>query len=694
LNIAAADLLHEQGRMDEAADCLGRALRGDPSRAAELTDRFEQLIAQNEGFDLPSLWRRYAEALRSTGRLDQVARACREAIHRLDPRHAGPFHAMQAEVLIEEGRLSEAIHLVQRNLSDGTVHGSLAADVLRQIVAVNPGHSVALLLLGRAATNAGRFDEAIDAYVRAIEADPALQTPVDAQLEQLALRPGIDAKHLFRLAQHRRAHDDPAGAAQFYRRSLRLDPSVSTRVLGELQPLVSDGDAHLELVLVAASAAGASERVDLACELLLRVNQRDPTRSEIVLAELRRLRDAQPTSYLPAMTMARVLLAQGSQEGAARTIIEAAEHEHYPLEARIELLHEFHRRISGHGVLALSLARLLQRKGAWESALELVEEHRAAGDFDARRAAEITGEIASHPGAPVQAHLVHHDLLIQLGQIDAALHALPEPSNAPVRQLHSISSRFEEQSARVHRDPTLAARCAQCFWMQGRTEEAIETLRAATEGMGLASTHPLWTEFARLLHEAGQIEEGRQILATQTGGDPQRQREAHQLYSQWNEGRTRAEIETLRERLRARPHAVHLALELAEKLAGTEQFEEVIDLLRRPVPEGEWQLRRACLLAQAYSQSGRSDVAEALLMATAEDDQDPGGRWAQERHYRLAECAEQLGRPGEASARYRQLIDTPEFGASAATRARRSYARYLEDVIGDYRAVIEKVSSL
>ena len=88
-----------------------------------------------------------------------------------------------------------------------------------------------------------------------------------------------------------------------------------------------------------------------------------------------------------------------------------------------------------------------------------------------------------------------------------------------------------------------------------------------------------------------------------------------------------------------------------------------------------------------------ADRAEAILRDAmrnvTEDDQDFG-----EIQYHLAECADRLGRPDEATARLRGLLADPRYADHARARVRTSYAHHLSEVAGERRAVLTAVSSL
>ena len=692
LLMTRADLHADAGEIESAATTFSRALAADPARAEELTRRFEQLLGRVDESEAAPLWRGFGEALFQAGRFDQLVEVCRRALDTLPNDQVAPFLVLQARMLIEEGRLSDALQTIQQHLVSGRLPAPLAVELLEDILEAHPASSIAQLMLGQAATRADRIDTALEAYFGAVRLDRSLAAPVSEQIHKVLARPGTTAAHVLRVAAHHREQGDPARAADAFERALRMDPRVADRVLGELADVLDEAEAALEFVKVGAFAARHAADVDRACELLLRLDQRDPASFELVLAELRQLRESHDARLLPALCIARVLLHHDAPEAAAQTVVEASRHEGYDLDERVEMLHEFHRRMTDDADLTLALAARLGEQGAHEGAVDLVRTAMELRGFDADAAVEVGRELLEREPEQPQLRLLRHDLLVRVGRVDDALRALPDPASLGPWQQTEISERLAEYPARVQASPELSLLHARSLHGQGRTEDAIEALRRATERTEAGTHHALWTELARLLHEAGRDAESRDILLGREV-DPATRREAYQLYADWNEQRLESELRALEERHRARPQATHIALQYAEKLLEAGRPGRVADVLREDAQNPEWKVRRALLLARAHLDLDHADRAEAILL-DARRHVAEGDEAGHELLYRLAECADRLGRPAAATAHLNAILDAPAFQERAAGRARNTYQRYLDEVSGNHRAVLTRVSTL
>lgn len=691
LLVTRADLHADLGEIDEAAQRLSAALKADPSRAEELTKRFEQLLTKSQEEDAGSLWHAFAEALFQAGRFDQLGDVCRRALAKLPPDQVAPFLVLQARVMIVEGRSSDSLQLIQQHLVAGRLPADLAVGLLQDVLRSQPASAIAQLMLGQAATRADRIELAIEAYLAAVKLDSSLLGPVSDQILKIMGRPGASAAHVMRVANFFHAAGDTARAASAYEKALRLDPLVADRILGELGASLDAPDALLDLIQVGAHAARCAGQVERACEMLLRLDRREPARFELVLSELRQARESHPDRLLPVLCIARVLLQHEAPEAATQTVVDASEAGSYRLEDRVEMLLEFHRLDPQHAALTLALAARLGEQGAVDAAVERVRGAMELRGFETERALDIVSSLTERDGEHPGLRLLQHDLLVRAGRIDEALRCLPDPASLGEWQQSEISERLTEYPARVEASVELSLVLARSLRVQGRTEDAIAILRSAGERTGVAADNALWTELARLLHESGLEAESQRILLRSATDDASRRR-AYQLYGAWNGERSASEVRALRERHRARPQAAHIALQLAEKLLDAGLPEQVPEVLQQQAPEGEWRVRRAVLLGRAYLATDRADRAQALLLDArphATDDLH-----SRELAYRLAECAQRLGRPAVAAASLAGLLDTPEFHARAGLLARRNYQHYLEDVSGDYRAVLTRVSTL
>jgi len=691
LLMARAELYSDLDDVENAATTLSRVLAADPSRAEELTRRFETLRGKATPEQGPQLWRSFAESLFAAGRFDQLGEVCRQALEELPPERTGPFLELQARTLLEQGRLSETLQFVQKQMVSGRIPAERAVAILDDVLRTHPASPIAHLMLGQAAARAGDMDRAIDGYLGAVRLDESLGAPVGEQIHKITSRPGIRGVHLVRMAHFQLDQADHGGAARLLDEALRMDPDLSDRVLGELQEELDRNDGPVDLLVVGAHAARRTGDVERACEILVRLDARDPARFEIVLSEFRKLRESFPDRLLPVLCMGRVLAQHDAPEAAARTVADASGDAAFGLDERVEMLHEFHRRLPDDADLSLALAARLGEQGSHDAA---VERMRAAMDlpgFDVDRAVEVTRAVLDdepeHPGT----RLVLHDLLLAAGRVDEALHGLPDPRSLVDWQQHEISERLGAHRARVISDPELAAVYARSLKIQGRADDAIRALTESAENTGPGSGHPIWTELAAVLHENGDTDDSRRVLLEQVRDEPER-RAAYQRFAAWTERRVDGELRALEERHRARPDAAHVALEYAARLLEHGHASQVPAVLGRTPATDEWKVRRAVLLGRAHLAMNRADRAEAVLSAAASmaGDDEPG----RELLFHLSECEERLGRPAAATARLEQLLDDETFASRATPRVKRTYGQYLEDVAGTRRAVLTRVSSL
>ena len=691
LLLMRAELHSDLDEIEDAAATLSRVLAADPSRAEELTRRFDTLRGKASPEQAPDLWRSFAESLFAAGRFDQLGEVCRQALEELPNERTAPFLELQARTMLEEGRLSDTLQFVQKQMVGGRIPAERAVGILDEVLQTHPASPIAHLMLGQAAARAGDMGRAIDGYLGAVRLDDSLAAPVGEQIHKITSHPGIGGSHLVRMAHFQREHGDHAAAAALLDKALNMEPALADRVLGELRDELDRDEGSVDLLVVAAHAARRTGDVERACETLVRIDARDPARFEIVLAEFRKLRETYPDRLLPVLCMGRVLIGHGAPEAAAQTVSDASADGSFGLDERVEMLREFHRRLPDDPALSLALGARLGEQGQHDAAVERVRAAMDLSGFDVDRAVEVTRAVLdrepTHPGL----RLLQHDLVLAAGRVGDALRVLPDPASLGDWQQHEISERLGSHRELVIADPELASVYARSLGAQGRTEEAIAVLTEAAERTGSGSGHPIWTELAAALHDNDDREASRRVLLDQARDEGER-RLAYQRYAAWSVHRVEGELQALEERHRARPDAAHVALDYAELLLEQGRPSDVPGVLDRTPPTDEWKVRRAVLIGRAHLAMNRADRARAVLSAAAPlaGDDEPG----RELLFRLSECEERLGRPAAATARLEQLLDDEIFASRATPRVQRTYGQYLEDVAGTRRAVLTRVSSL
>ncbi len=689
LNLGAYEILAEAGEIEQAASCLGRAIAADPGRIEQLSRNFDDLLEKSP--DNVELWRSYADALYSTGRFDQLGAVCQRAARVLPAASQTHFRLLQARVLVEDGRLTPALSIVSELMSREQADLDRVRDILLDVIAANPMSAQAHLLLGDACFRAKDVDEAIVAYQQAVKSDDELQASINERLQKLAALPSTQAKHLVLIANYHCRNNTYEPAAEAFARALQMDEAHADRILGDTSRQLAQPDCPVSLLLVGARAARLASNVELACDLLARVDEKDNRRFENLLSEYRKLGEAFPGELLPIRYAARVLLAHDAPDAAAQIVLDVSQNSAYDLEQRIESLREFQRK-SEDPRLPLSLARLLSQKGSHDQAVQCVRDALENLMLDPEEASLVSEELMVRAPHVPQIGLLRHDVLMRAGSVNEALHALPEPASMEDNEQTEISERLAAQFRRTLADPILAHRFADSLRRQGRIEDAIRALRTAAETVPLEDAHPLWTELARTLHDAGRPQECREVLEDLSASVEDR-RHFYQMFADWTSRRLHVESDALAKRLERDPDSAEVSFQLAETLLQQDRAREVPAVLFKIFSTPEQRAHRACLLARAYLDQDQVELAQAVLDPMANESQATSQDLAQIQFY-LAECAGRMGRWGESHARFLDLVESPELGSKAQQRATEAYSHYLADTAGEYCAVISKVSTL
>ena len=194
------ELLGRKGQLDEAIECLKKAIELDPNIAVahnelglvlKIKGRLDEATACfRKAIELaPNLAEAHAnlgEALKRKGRWDEAIAQYRKA-RELNPRLVG-VHSSLGELQARKGQLDEAIASLREGLEldpkDALVHYNLglalsqkgqpdeAIASYRIAVELNPKNAEAHTNLGLLLSARGQIDEAIDCYKKAIALDP------------------------------------------------------------------------------------------------------------------------------------------------------------------------------------------------------------------------------------------------------------------------------------------------------------------------------------------------------------------------------------------------------------------------------------------------------------------------------------------------------------------------------------------
>lgn len=687
-----ADLHIELAEPVVAAGLLDRALRLAPAQANEVVEAFDRMLASADEHLVPRLQTSLAEALFEVRCFDRLAALCDRILGKTEGAQSVPYLRLKVRMAIAGGDFSGAMQLVQQYSVKGPMPPKIGVELLDEILEANPGSSIAWLMLGQLATHASMLARALGAYIEAIRIDPSLEHPVAGQIHEISSAPGADIDLLVGVGRFHLGRQAPDRAAYAFNRAMELDSAAADRVLGELDAQLETEGCDLDLLATGARACRLSDHPERATRMLVEIEERQPSRLEMVLGEFRDLRRDFPELILPTTSMAEVLWRRDSEEAALRIVTEAASVEAYPRSERILLLKEFQGRTQEDPGLNLALATLLAEEGDRAGACQLIETSQSNPHFEPERAAAVTGQL--HRKYPDHAPLaiLHHDLLVRCGRIDEALHALPPAAALEDARKSEVARRYEQNKAAVLADPDLTLRFCAALTRDGRIDEAVAALETAASHAALPTGHPLLLEWARLLHQTGETRRSAAVLQEHFSTDEAR-RSAFAAFGHWNHERAESQLQSLRGRLADDPDDVECAFTIAQTLLEIERAAEAREILAPIEADAKLRPRRAILLGRAHLDLERAEDAEAILLdaigAVARNDKEFG-----EIQYQLARCADRLGRPDEATARLRGLLADPRYADQARSRVRSSYADHLSEAAGERRAVLTAVSSL
>ena len=276
-------LYQQSGRLDDAADRFMEAVRVRPDdRAAAVRlgqvylglNRLREAREQFEGVAsiFPALARSgLGEVALRERRFQEAVSHFQAALERVP--QATSLHYSLAMAYRGLGRLDEAqAHLRQRGTGGITV-GDPIVDRLQTLIRGERG----LVVLGRRAYEAGQFQEAADAFARAVAAAPASATPrVNLGLTQLQLGNTADAVAHLRAA-FALAPDDLNVTRELTRVLLRLRrDDEAIEILTKSRSLNPDDE---ETVVGLSILLAERRRFSEALALLVEANRRFPDRT-------------------------------------------------------------------------------------------------------------------------------------------------------------------------------------------------------------------------------------------------------------------------------------------------------------------------------------------------------------------------------------------------------------------------------
>ena len=234
-----------------------------------------------------------AEDFMKNGDLEQAVRLFQKVLE-MDPENV-PMRVKLAEVYVRLGKKKEAWEIFSAAAESLRSRGSLAAaeDILKRMLALDPGNSYVLLLRGKAALESGDPKSAIEYLEKAADLDSHPEGLRD--LLKAYLQIGNSAKAAPIAEKLLTVHNDPEGlfllaegcarlgqyheALDIYTRHAdRLLATDSTKLLASLHTMIThvrDDSGALDALLLLLNKAGESTHVNEVTELLAHASVED-----------------------------------------------------------------------------------------------------------------------------------------------------------------------------------------------------------------------------------------------------------------------------------------------------------------------------------------------------------------------------------------------------------------------------------
>lgn len=420
-----------------------------------------------------------------------------EAALAIEPEAAGVHHAL-GMALRRLGRLEEA----RGHLGRGGAAEIAFADPLEEQLEELAVTSGSYLRRGNQALFAGRLDEAVAAFRRAVEADPgsvaarrnlalALARKGEAgaaadELEEALERAPEDARLLFDLGNARRAAGDAERAVAAYGAALERDPGfVDARfnlanVLAETGRW-SEAAGHLGTVLELEADHGRARYLEAMALHHL-------GRSGEAISKLTALREADPGSVVARQGLATIYSAQG-QPGRAFAVYREALALDLPAKETIELLNlaaplAWRQGRRDEAVALYRRAAELQ-PGSSPALTRLANALQLAGERE--EAAELFARATELDPGNATAWLSEASLLILAGRYGRAVSRLGEAlerSPGHVGLVHTLARLLATCPDGAHRDGTRALTLAERAYQSERTLEHAATVAMALAELG------------------------------------------------------------------------------------------------------------------------------------------------------------------------------------------------------------------
>jgi tetratricopeptide (TPR) repeat protein len=302
----AADLLVDGGKLDTAADYLGRALRAEPESSDRVCRRADRVFSEAGARD--DVWRPVVFALVDAGRHRHARDLC--------------YRAAQSVPFDRQGFLHVALGTIQ----------------------LETGHT--RYVLARAQLQSGAdVDEAVEQLSEAVRLDQMLADLVVDTLSEHASTlehhgPALALEGDLALRKGERAR-----GVELLEKALRVVPELGTQVLESLQVEWDRDSDSVDTGIVLARALVCCDQHRRACRLLSDLSRRFGDQHTRLAIELERLIESRP---LPEAHRAlwEILITQGEQDAALAQMQLAVETSASDPDLQRELLESAHHKVS------------------------------------------------------------------------------------------------------------------------------------------------------------------------------------------------------------------------------------------------------------------------------------------------------------------------------------------------------------
>jgi tetratricopeptide (TPR) repeat protein len=734
----AADLLVDGGKLDTAADYLGRALRAEPESSDRVCRRADRVFSEAGARD--DVWRPVVFALVDAGRHRHARDLCYRAAQSVPFDRQGFLHVALGTIQLETGQVAAATNAFESSLLCKDVELERVVAGLREAIEIDAQHGHTRYVLARAQLQSGAdVDEAVEQLSEAVRLDQMLADLVVDTLSEHASTlehhgPALALEGDLALRKGERAR-----GVELLEKALRVVPELGTQVLESLQVEWDRDSDSVDTGIVLARALVCCDQHRRACRLLSDLSRRFGDQHTRLAIELERLIESRP---LPEAHRAlwEILITQGEQDAALAQMQLAVETSASDPDLQRELLESAHHKVSESSWVTCRLARLEMRSGNDVRAELLL---RDLVEKDMSTQADVLDALHSED-APTSEVLALLEIDVLLGaerwqESHAALRrflqAFPEESEPVLSRLRLLASRGETNQAAdfdlaqllqkygnieeavsvlekaiekapeateaaaveplievdVEADEGADADVAELAPMEA-SETASARLDAGTSAAQSTTSREMRLMLASMYVDLGRVQEGKEVLGSvfqegHASGD------AYQFMQRISTRGLQSKVKQLEEAIDNSPSDLRARLELGRLSILARDFGAAREALGFKGDAPAIESARRYLLARSYADGEQPHLATAVLRSI--DLNEIAETELRRNVMKLqARCYEQLGRYGEAHAVYLRIIGEFPDSKEAHHKVRSTYQKHLESCLEPKAIALEKRTSL